>query len=86
VGGFFHVYILAPLLGGITAAVSFVRVLEPLMKHGPGDCCGGPKKPVHFNNLETPVTPRKVLAGLGDIGHTADTFSERRWRFFEKCG
>jgi len=33
VGGFFHVYILAPLLGGVVAALFFVRILEPAMKH-----------------------------------------------------
>ena len=31
-GGFFYVYILAPLLGGIAAALFFVRILEPTMK------------------------------------------------------
>ena len=38
VGGFFHVYVLAPLFGGIAAAIFFVRTLEPLMKH-PSDRC-----------------------------------------------
>ena len=33
VGGFFHVYILAPLLGGVAASLFFVRILEPAMKH-----------------------------------------------------
>lgn len=33
VGGFFHVYVLAPLLGGVVAALFFVRILEPAMKH-----------------------------------------------------
>jgi glycerol uptake facilitator protein len=32
VGGFFHVYILAPMLGGVAAALFFVRMLEPVMK------------------------------------------------------
>ena len=32
-GGFFHVYVLAPLLGGALTSGLFVRVLEPLMKH-----------------------------------------------------
>lgn len=31
VGGFFHVYVLAPLLGSMIAATFFVRVLEPVM-------------------------------------------------------
>jgi glycerol uptake facilitator protein len=38
VGGFFHVYIFAPLLGGILASQFFVRVLEPAMK-SPKDSC-----------------------------------------------
>ena len=32
VGGFFHVYVLAPLLGGAVAALFFVHLLEPSMK------------------------------------------------------
>jgi len=32
VGGFFHVYILAPMLGGAVASLFFIRVLEPAMK------------------------------------------------------
>jgi len=31
-GGFFTVYILGPLVGGVVAALLFTRVLEPLMK------------------------------------------------------
>lgn len=38
VGGFFHVYIAAPLLGGVLAAVVFTRLVEPLMK-APADRC-----------------------------------------------
>jgi glycerol uptake facilitator protein len=38
VGGFFHVYVLAPLLGGALASQFFVRVLEPAMK-SPKDSC-----------------------------------------------
>jgi glycerol uptake facilitator protein len=38
VGGFLHVYVLAPLAGGGLAAVFSVRVLEPLMT-GPGEGC-----------------------------------------------
>ena len=37
-GGFFHVYVLAPLLGGVVASLFFVRMLEPAMKH-PSDRC-----------------------------------------------
>ena len=33
VGGAFHVYVLAPAVGGLLAALFFVRVLEPAMKH-----------------------------------------------------
>ncbi|WP_223146695.1 MIP/aquaporin family protein [Methylomonas albis] len=36
-GGFFFVYIVGPLLGGIVAAVFVVRILEPAMKTPP--CC-----------------------------------------------
>ena len=39
VGGFFHVYVLAPLLGGVVAALFFVRILEPAMRT-PTDPCG----------------------------------------------
>lgn len=38
VGGFFHVYVLAPLIGGALAAQFFVRVLEPAMA-GPVEPC-----------------------------------------------
>ena len=38
VGGFFHVYVLSPLLGGAVASLFFVRVLEPAMKHPSGRC------------------------------------------------
>lgn len=38
VGGFLHVYVFAPLLGGAAAALFFVRVLEPIMK-APTDRC-----------------------------------------------
>jgi glycerol uptake facilitator protein len=31
-GGFFYVYVLAPLLGGAIAAVFFIQILEPAMK------------------------------------------------------
>jgi len=38
VGGFLHVYVFAPVFGGVIAALFFVRVLEPAMKH-PSDRC-----------------------------------------------
>ena len=38
VGGFFHVYVLAPLLGGVVASRFFVHMLEPAMKR-PFDRC-----------------------------------------------
>ena len=38
VGGFFHVYILAPLAGGAAAAGLFTRVLEPMWNRRSG-CC-----------------------------------------------
>jgi glycerol uptake facilitator protein len=37
-GGFFHVYILGPVFGGICASILFVRVLEPLMNHNSVQC------------------------------------------------
>jgi len=37
-GGFFFVYILAPLLGGQASALLFTRVLEPLMKKSNEQC------------------------------------------------
>lgn len=37
-GGFFFVYILAPLLGGILAALFFVAVIEPAMKRSSVSC------------------------------------------------
>ena len=40
-GGFFWVYILAPIVGGIIAALLFTKVYEPLMNKKPGDCCCG---------------------------------------------
>lgn len=38
VGGFFIVYVLAPLLSGVAASLLFVRVLEPAMNHQPQRC------------------------------------------------
>lgn len=44
-GGFFFVYMLAPVLGGQIAGLLFTRVLEPLMKTRNEDqcCCGNEK-------------------------------------------
>lgn len=39
VGGFFHVYVLAPFLGGGLASLFFIRVLEPVMSPPSEDCC-----------------------------------------------
>jgi len=40
-GGFFLVYILAPVLGGIVASLFFVKILEPAMKQPSAKCnCG----------------------------------------------
>lgn len=39
VGGFFFVYILAPIVGGAIAAIFFVRIVEPAMKQ-PSNQCG----------------------------------------------
>ena len=38
VGGFFFVYILAPIIGGGLATQFFVRILEPAMKNSSGKC------------------------------------------------
>jgi glycerol uptake facilitator protein len=38
VGGFFHVYVLAPLAGGALASLFFVRVLEPAMGRQTDSC------------------------------------------------
>lgn len=38
VGGFLHVYVLAPVVGGTLAGVFFVRAIEPAMRH-PGEKC-----------------------------------------------
>ena len=38
IGGFFHVYVLAPLVGGILASLFFVYVLEPLLKRQSRQC------------------------------------------------
>jgi glycerol uptake facilitator protein len=38
IGGFFHVYVLAPLIGGVLAALFFVRVLEPAMASPAEEC------------------------------------------------
>ena len=37
-GGFFFVYVMGPLIGGIAASVFFVRILEPVMKNQSGQC------------------------------------------------
>ena len=37
-GGFFFVYILAPILGGAVAAYALTYVIEPLIKQGDGSC------------------------------------------------
>jgi glycerol uptake facilitator protein len=38
VGGFFYIYILAPIFGGILASLFFVHVLEPAMKRSSVQC------------------------------------------------
>lgn len=38
VGGFFHVYVLAPTLGGVIAALFFTRLIEPTMKNPSEQC------------------------------------------------
>ena len=39
VGGFFYVYIAAPLVGGVTAALFFIHILEKAMKQPSSPCC-----------------------------------------------
>lgn len=43
-GGFFWVYILAPIVGGGVAAILFTKLYEPLMNRQSSDCCCGKKK------------------------------------------
>ena len=43
-GGAFWVYILAPVIGGIVAAILFTKLYEPLMNRQSGDCCCGKKE------------------------------------------
>ncbi|MEI7526628.1 MAG: MIP/aquaporin family protein [Mariniphaga sp.] len=38
IGGFFYVYILAPIVGAIIAALFFIRILEPAMKRSSVQC------------------------------------------------
>lgn len=46
VAGFFYVYILAPVFGGILASLFFVHVLEPAMKRSSVQCnCANDKSP-----------------------------------------
>lgn len=39
VGGFFYVYIAAPVIGGVTAALFFIHILEKAMKQPSSPCC-----------------------------------------------
>jgi len=52
VGGFFHVYVLAPLLGGVIASLFFVRMLEPAMKR-PSDRCDCEADKPYSTKIET---------------------------------
>jgi len=45
IGGFLHVYVFAPLIGGVSASLFFVRVLEPAMKHPTNRCECKPDQP-----------------------------------------
>ena len=38
-GGFFWVYILSPIIGGVLASFLFVKFVEPCMKRNSGKCC-----------------------------------------------
>jgi len=52
VGGFFHVYVLAPLAGGVLAARFFVGVIEPAMKDqsSVSACCDNQSRPSAGND------------------------------------
>jgi glycerol uptake facilitator protein len=49
-GGFFFVYILAPVLGGLVAALFFARILEPLMRT--------PSEPCECETIKANAQPR----------------------------
>ncbi|MEI8216583.1 MAG: MIP/aquaporin family protein [Eubacteriales bacterium] len=52
-GGFFFVYMLAPVIGGQIAGLLFTRVLEPLMKTRNVDlCCCGNEKSLKVMEVE----------------------------------
>lgn len=38
-GGFFFVYILAPIIGGLIAGMMFTKIVEPLMNNNKTQCC-----------------------------------------------
>jgi len=60
VGGFFHVYVLGPALGGWAAALFFVHVLEPAMK---GPMAGGSEPPPSALGTEMQTNTRLILVG-----------------------
>ncbi len=45
VGGFLHVYVFAPLLGGVTASLFFIRLVEPAMRQPSDQCDCAPNRP-----------------------------------------
>ncbi len=56
VGGFLYVYVLAPCLGGMLAAISFIYVVEPAMRH-PGEPCDCEKKKENGCGVKGEITP-----------------------------
>ena len=40
IGGFFFVYILAPILGALIAGLLFAKIIEPFMRQKKQGCCG----------------------------------------------
>ncbi len=40
-GGFFYVYVLAPIVGGLFSGLSFTRLIQPLMARNSDACCKG---------------------------------------------
>ncbi len=54
VGGFLHVYVLAPCAGGVIAALFFVRLVEPAMRHPQERCECETGKCASAKEKETP--------------------------------
>jgi glycerol uptake facilitator protein len=56
-GGFFHVYILSPIIGGITASLFFTRILAPMMRLEKQPCaCACDQSTCGCNGSQSPST------------------------------